>query len=142
MESYTRGGVFFALQASSGYMLFRTIGRVHEARDREARRVSIAVDSLETLMEEDTAAARRLSDPVAFQAAIDDDEPFSITPHLQLARYHERHRKDPAEALACLHRALQVVDRAARLAPAWAADERAKLGPKIERLERRVARLR
>jgi hypothetical protein len=92
VESYTRGGVFFALQATSGYMLFRTIGRVHEARDREDRRVSIAVDSLETLMAEDTAAARRLSDPVAFQAAIDDDPDVAAARALVTSR--RRHRQD------------------------------------------------
>jgi len=131
------------------------LARVHERAKRH--RDAAAIYSLalgHALSDRDRREARRRlatahrrngdwdAAAAAWQAAIDDDEPFSITPHLQLARYHERHRKDPAEALACLHRALQVVDRAARLAPAWAADERAKLGSKIERLERRVARLR
>jgi hypothetical protein len=92
VDSYTRGGVFFALQTTSGYMLFRTIGRVHEARDREQRRVSIAVDSLEALMAEDTAAARRLSDPVAFQAAIDEDPDVAAARALVTSR--RRHRQD------------------------------------------------
>lgn len=44
--SYVRGGVFFGLQTTSGYMLLRTIGRVNQAKELEGRRRAFARDSL------------------------------------------------------------------------------------------------
>lgn len=129
------------------------LARVHERAKRHsdaATTYSLALGH--TLSDRDRREARRRlatahrrngdwdAAAEAWQAAIDDEEPFSITPHVHLARYYERQRKDAIEALACLRRALQVVERAARLAPGWAVEERAKLGPRIERLEKRVAR--
>lgn len=70
--SYTRGGVFFAIQGSSWYMLLRTIARYHQAQDIVARKTRIATDSLDRLIATDTAAARRLSDPSNYAAALSE----------------------------------------------------------------------
>jgi hypothetical protein len=81
MGSYRRGGIFFAIRGGAGYMLFKTIGRLNEARDIEARGVRLAKDSLDALIAMDSVmAARRwhvlrddrgLSDPVVYDMAVD-----------------------------------------------------------------------
>ena len=68
--SYTRGGVFFGIRSSSYYMLFRTIGRLNESRAIERRLTGVAMDSLDALIETDTAAARLLADPEVYAAAV------------------------------------------------------------------------
>jgi len=78
--SYKRGAVFIALQGTSAFMVVRTQVRVNEAKDLVAERTVAAVDSLNQLIETDTAAARRLSRPGAFQAAVDS------TPGVRRAR--------------------------------------------------------
>lgn len=90
--SNRRGAVFFALQTTSWYMLFRTMGRLSEARDIEGRRVASASDSLRLLMEEDTAAARRLADPFLFEEAISENA--AVAEMRALANSRRRHRQD------------------------------------------------
>ncbi len=76
-----------------------------------------------------------------WRQAIADGEPFSIAPHVELAKYHERHRGDAATALEYTRSALAVVDRATRIAPIWAAAQQEALARRVARLERRIARL-
>ncbi|MGH7504357.1 MAG: DUF5683 domain-containing protein [Longimicrobiales bacterium] len=70
-DSYGRGAVFFTIRGSSVYMLLRTMARLNEAREVEARLVGIATDSLNTLIAEATAEEACLADPVACEAAKD-----------------------------------------------------------------------
>lgn len=69
--SYHRGAVFFALRGSAAYMLFKTLRKLDSARAVETRIVGLATDSLNALMAMDSAAAARLSNPLAFQEAVD-----------------------------------------------------------------------
>jgi len=68
--SYMRGGVFFTIEGSSWYMLLRTLARYNQARDVRDRVEQLAVDSLNSLIAMDSAAAERLSDPSAYAAAV------------------------------------------------------------------------
>jgi hypothetical protein len=67
--SYLRGGVWFAINGANWYMLLKTVARLGQVREIERRLVASAADSLQQLMANDTALARRLADPQAF-----DDE--------------------------------------------------------------------
>ncbi|MEX2282214.1 MAG: DUF5683 domain-containing protein [Gemmatimonadota bacterium] len=69
--AYVRGGTFFALQTSSAYMMLKTMAKIGEARQVEDRHTAAARDSLRALMEEDTMQMRILSDPAAFNTAVD-----------------------------------------------------------------------
>lgn len=66
-----RGAVFFALQGTSWYMLLKTLSRLGDARSVEDRLTGLGRDSLDAAMAADTAIARRLSDPVAYETALD-----------------------------------------------------------------------
>jgi hypothetical protein len=90
--SYTRGGIFFAIQSTSGYMLAKTIARLNQARDRESFRVAAARDSLFLLMQQDTAANRRLSDPLAFEEAVSDNP--NVAEARDLVESREQQRQD------------------------------------------------
>lgn len=90
--SYTRGAVFFGIQTSSWYMLFRTISRMEQAKQREQRRVLAATDSLNRLIEEDPDAAERLADPIAFDAAVAANPRVAEARALMDSR--RRHRQD------------------------------------------------
>jgi len=68
--SYTRGGVYFAARVASGFMLFKTIARLAEARDVERRHTASVRDSLLVLAQTDTILARQLEKPGALDAAI------------------------------------------------------------------------
>lgn len=78
--SYKHGAVFIALQGTSAFMVVRTQIRVNEAEDLLDRRTRAAEDSLNNLIATDSAAARRLSDPEVFEAAVDS------TPGVRRAR--------------------------------------------------------
>jgi hypothetical protein len=92
--SYRRGGIWFAIHTTSWYMLGKTLGKLSEARDHERRRMAFATDSLELLIAEDTAAARRLGtrDSLAFQQAVDANG--RVTSARSLIEARERHRQD------------------------------------------------
>lgn len=66
-----RGAVFFALQGTSWYMLLKTVSRLGDARSVEDRLTGLGRDSLDSAMAADTAIARQLSDPIAYEAALD-----------------------------------------------------------------------
>jgi hypothetical protein len=73
--AYFRGGVFFAAQSGSWYMLLKTFARLGEARAIERERIRWVSDSLQVLMAEDPdGVGERLQDPVRFQAAVDSSQ--------------------------------------------------------------------
>lgn len=82
--SYGRGGVFFALQSLSYYMLFRTHHRLQDARAIQIREVRLAADSIHAVIDAATtpeaceanptaceSALRLLGNPLAFRAEVD-----------------------------------------------------------------------
>ena len=102
MGSYRRGGIFFAIRGGSGYMLFKTIGRLNEAREIAARGVRMAMDSLNALIAMDSATAadrggvivvdRGLSDPLVYAAAVDSFP--GVASARALVRAREQQRQD------------------------------------------------
>jgi len=94
--AYVRGGVFFALQSGSWFMLLKTIGKLSEARSIEERRVGIVRDSLLAEAAEDPRLAERYQDPRALeldvQRAADKDE--RVTAIRGLVRAREQQRED------------------------------------------------
>lgn len=66
-----RGAVFFALQGASWYMLLKTMSRLGDARSVEDRLSGFGRDSLDAAMAADSALARELSDPAAYETALD-----------------------------------------------------------------------
>jgi hypothetical protein len=67
----TRAGIFFTLQATSYFMLTKTLGKLSDARAVESERIDLVSDSLRTVMAQDTAINRRLSDPDSFRLEVD-----------------------------------------------------------------------
>lgn len=65
-----RGLFYVALEGSSWYMLVKTLGKLSDVQDKQSAFERIARDSLDNLIANDTAAARRLGDPVAYDAAV------------------------------------------------------------------------
>lgn len=90
--SYGRGAFWFGIQSTSWYMLFRTIGRLDQAKQREERRVIAATDSLNRLIEEDPDAADRLADPIAFEEAVAANA--RVAEARALIDSRRRHRQD------------------------------------------------
>lgn len=69
-----RGGVFFGIQSTSWYMLLRTIGRLGEAKQIEDAQADLVGDSLRMAMEDDEELREELSEPAAFNAAVEEAE--------------------------------------------------------------------
>ncbi len=90
--AYVRGGTFFGLQMGSAYMLVKTLGKLGEAHNVESRRVGAAKDSLRGLMAKDTAINRRLSEPAAFNTAVDSTP--SVARVRRLINSRENQRQD------------------------------------------------
>jgi hypothetical protein len=90
--AYKRGGVFFALQSASYYMLFRTLARLDDAQERETRRVAFVSDTLRLRMATDTVLARQLADPVAFMERVGTDA--SVAGVRALIESREQQRQD------------------------------------------------
>ena len=67
----TRGALFVALQASSYFMLAKTLSKISDARDVETERIALVSDSLRAKMAADTMLDRLLSEPGAFDAVVD-----------------------------------------------------------------------
>jgi hypothetical protein len=84
---YRRGAVYFALQSTSWFMLVKTLRRLDEVQDRDRRLTRLATDSLEIAIAADTALARQLEDPLAYEAAL------LTYPGLQNARSLARARR-------------------------------------------------
>lgn len=70
IDEPVRGGVFFTLQSTSYFMLFKTLARLAEAEERRDVAAGIAADSLQRIMATDSVLADRLADPVAFEDAV------------------------------------------------------------------------
>jgi hypothetical protein len=89
---YRRGAVYFALQASSWAMLGKTIHKLNDVKDRESRLVTLGRDSLDALIAADTAIARELEDPIAYEAALLEYPGIADARALVVSR--KRHRQD------------------------------------------------
>ncbi|MGH7500404.1 MAG: DUF5683 domain-containing protein [Longimicrobiales bacterium] len=88
--SYMRGGFWFAIEGTSWYMLLKTIGKLNTAKEWEGRFVRIATDSLNQLIATDSLAAERLSDPFAFDDAVNQDSGVIRIRNLVNARAQQR----------------------------------------------------
>jgi hypothetical protein len=51
-------------------MLLKTLGKLSDVKDKRGGFIRVARDSLDRLIAEDTAAARRLSDPLTYDNAV------------------------------------------------------------------------
>lgn len=87
-----RGLVYVGLQGTSWAMLTKTIHGLNEVRNVDRSLTALATDSLAVAMAADTALARELESPAAYEAAL------LTYPGLQdaraLARSRQRHRQD------------------------------------------------
>ena len=72
--STTRAAVWFAIEGADVFMLVKTLRRLADAGDRERGLVRARTDSLNGAMAQDTALARRLEDPLAFDSAVSAGE--------------------------------------------------------------------
>jgi hypothetical protein len=92
MGEHRRGAVYLGMQSTSWFMLVKTAGRLGDARDAERGIAALAEDSLAAAMAADTALARRLERPQAYEEAL------LTYPGLgdarSLVRSRERHRQD------------------------------------------------
>jgi hypothetical protein len=70
VDEYSRGAVYFTLQSTSIFMLVKTIRRLDDVQDRDDRLTGLATDSLAMAIAADTALARVLADPEAYEAAL------------------------------------------------------------------------
>jgi hypothetical protein len=87
-----RGAVYLTLQSTSWFMLLKTMGRLDDARGTERGLAGLAADSLAREMAQDTALARALEDPVAYERAL---ETFpGLTGARDLVTSRQRHRQD------------------------------------------------
>jgi hypothetical protein len=89
---HRRGAVYAALQTTSWLMLAKTVHGLGDARDIERGIAALGTDSLRAAMAADTALARRLDDPIAFDDALADYPGIANARGLVTAR--ERHRQD------------------------------------------------
>ena len=86
----TRGAIFVALQASSYFMLGKTLSKISDARGVEDDRVAVVTDSLRTRMTRDTMLNRILSDPIKFSEAVDTTETVEDIRRLIDSRLEQR----------------------------------------------------
>lgn len=92
IDAPRRGGIYFAIQTASWYMLLKTAAKLNDAREIEQRFVRFGTDSLRAEMAADTALARQLADPVRFQQALDNHPGLEGARSLVDSR--RRHRQD------------------------------------------------
>ncbi len=96
--SYRRGAIFFSLRVGAGYMLFKTVGRLNEARQIVARGEGLAMDSLDAVAAVDARRwhlltdDQRLSDPLVYAAAVDSFP--GLAGARSLVRAREQQRQD------------------------------------------------
>jgi hypothetical protein len=97
--SYFRGGVWFSMEASTVYMLFRTIGRLRTAQEFNRRVETFARDSLDRIIERDTSIVRRvltppvqedLTNPQTYEAAVSEAPGVATARKLVSARKQQR----------------------------------------------------
>jgi hypothetical protein len=72
--SYVRGGIYFATQMGSWFMLLKTMARLGEARSIERQRVANVRRELLFQAQQDTALQRRYEDPEQLAADIAEDD--------------------------------------------------------------------
>lgn len=85
-----RGALFVALQASSYFMLGKTLSKISDARDVEDERIALVSDSIRVLMAADTMLDRILQDPELFNAAVDTTETIEDIRRLIDSRKEQR----------------------------------------------------
>jgi hypothetical protein len=78
--AYRRGAVFTVLEGTSWFMLTKTIVKLNQAKKQNGIFEATATDSLKRLIAADTTIARKLADPVAFEAAL------AANPHVSNGR--------------------------------------------------------
>jgi len=88
--SYLRGGVYFAAQMGSWYMLLKTMARLGEARSIERQRVANVRRELLIRAQSDTALQRRYADPAQLEADIAADKRVEHIRKLVDARKEQR----------------------------------------------------
>jgi hypothetical protein len=89
---HRRGAVYATLQTTSWLMLAKTMNRLGDARDIERALAAAGSDSLRLLMAADTAVARQLEDPAAFERALAQHP--GLADAGSLVRSRQRHRQD------------------------------------------------
>lgn len=87
-----RGAIFIALQGSSWFMLVKTMSRLSDVRDAQRVLEVLGRDSMYAAMAADTAIARQLADPIAFDNALAEYPGLTETRNLAISR--RRHRQD------------------------------------------------
>lgn len=87
---HTRGAVYFTLQSTSLFMLVKTLRRLDDVQDRDDRLTRLATDSLAAAIAADTALARTLEDPEAYEAALLGYPGLQNTRSLARARRQQR----------------------------------------------------
>lgn len=92
MGENRRGAVFVALQGTSWAMLGKTMHGLGQARDVERGLELLATDSLNAAIAADTALARQLENPTAYENALLTYPGLSDARDLSRAR--QRHRQD------------------------------------------------
>jgi hypothetical protein len=95
--AYFRGGIYFAAEYGSWYMLLKTISRLGEARDIERWRVGVVRDSIMAAIAEDEEVARAYSErPGGLEAAVGQeiDEHASVVDIRKLVNARKEQRED------------------------------------------------
>jgi hypothetical protein len=92
LGSYFRGGVYFAAQTGSAYMLLATEARIREARDLERRFAARTEQDLRLRAETDTALARQVANPDTLLRLVRQDP--LVADVRQLAEARVQHRED------------------------------------------------
>jgi hypothetical protein len=91
--SPVRGAVYFAIQSSSWFMLVKTLRRLDEARDARNVLETFLRDSLDLVLEQDTARKREYEqNPELYEAEIARDT--VLKDRRSLVNTRERHRQD------------------------------------------------
>lgn len=88
--AYVRGPIYMAIGVTSWGMLGKTIRKLGDAEDRRDAAVTAAVDSLMTLVREDSLIAEQLKDPIAFREAVMGDSLVAHRTSLVEARRQQR----------------------------------------------------
>lgn len=99
VDSYFRGAVWFSMEATTVYMLFRTIGRLRTAQELNRRVEEFARDSLDRFLARDTMLSRQvlkppvernLDDPAVYEQALSEAPGVATARKLVSARKQQR----------------------------------------------------
>lgn len=96
-DAFLRGGVFFAAQTGSWFMLIKTLAKLGEARDVEDRRIDVARDAVLAAVAADPTLSEQFAenpDSLArfVQAAVDEDP--AVQDIRDLVESREQQRED------------------------------------------------